>query len=214
MRFFGASGLMVYSALAVVVGNIQVLKATPLPVFPHPVALGTVVFSTLFLCSDILTENYGRKMAQKSVWLGFGAMVFVTVLMLITLSYPTAGEHERFYEAHAAMTILFTPAPAILVASLIAYLIAQMNDIWIFATISRLTSGKLLWLRTLVSTLVGAFIDNFVFSTLAWIVFSPSPLDFKTTFFTYVLGTYMIRVIIAIAGIPFIYISRRVKPKT
>lgn len=210
MRLFGAVGLMLYASIAVIAGNIQALTATQFSFFDHPVALGTVVFSSLFLCSDILTENYGQAKARQSVWLSFTAMLLISVIMILTLAYKpvSGGMFERFQEAHQAISILFIPAPAILTASLIAYVVAQLNDIWIFATISRLTAGRYLWLRTLVSTLVGAFIDNLVFSSLAWVILAPKPLDWHTTFYTYVLGTYIIRCGVAFAGIPFIYISK------
>ena len=210
MRAFGAVGLMVYAPIAVIAGNIQALTATKFSFFAHPVALGTVAFSSLFLCSDILTENYGKSKAQQSVWLAFTGMLLLTIMMLVTLSYPTVsgGIYQRFQTAHDAISILFMPAPAILIASLVAYVVAQLNDIWIFAAISRLTAGKLLWLRTLASTIIGAFIDNLVFSSLAWIILAPNPLDWHTTFYTYVLGTFFIRVGISVVGVPFIYLSR------
>lgn len=205
MRLFGAVGLTVYSALAIIVANIQVQTATYYQFFKEPVALGTIVFSSIFIVSDILTEYYGKAQARKAVWLSFIGMILVTLFMLLTASFkPAAG----FGEAHRAIRVLFLPAPALITASLIAYAIGQLNDIWIFASLSRLTQGKLLWLRTLLATLIGAFLDNLIFSVLAWIIFAPHPLPWTTVFFTYVLGTYILRVFVAGVGIPFVYLAR------
>lgn len=205
MRLYGAIGLMVYSALALIVANLQVQKATMYHFFEEPIALGTVVFSSIFIVSGILTEYYGKDQARKTVWLSFTAMILMTLFMLITIGFKPAN---GFDDAHQAMCTLFIPAPSLIVASLVAYAVGQFNDIWIFATFSRLTTGNLLWLRSFIATLVGAFIDNLIFSVLAWMVFAPYPLPWKTVFFTYVLGTFILRVFVAFIGIPFVYLAR------
>jgi uncharacterized integral membrane protein (TIGR00697 family) len=205
MRLYGAVGLIVYSSVAIIVANLQVQTATTYSFFHEPVALGTIVFSSVFIVSGILTEYYGRAKAQQAVWLSFMAMIVTTFFMLVTVGFkPASG----FSSAHKAMCVLFLPAPALIAASLIAYAAGQLNDIWIFATLSRLTKGKYLWFRSFTATLIGAFLDNLVFSVLAWMVFSSHPLSWKTVFFTYVLGTYLLRVFVAFAGIPFIYLAR------
>ncbi|MBY0501410.1 MAG: queuosine precursor transporter [Alphaproteobacteria bacterium] len=205
MRLYGEIGLVVYNVLALIVANLQVQKATMFRFFDEPVALGTVVFSSIFIVSGILTEYYGKAQAHKTVWLSFTAMVLMTLFMLLTIGFkPASG----FHEAHQAMCTLFIPAPALIVASLMAYVVGQFNDIWIFATLSRLTAGRLLWLRTFIATLVGAFIDSFVFSVLAWMVFAPHPLPWRTVFFTYILGAFVVRIFVALVGIPFLYLAR------
>jgi hypothetical protein len=205
MNRFGATGLVVYSSVAVIIANLQVQTATHYSFFQEPIALGTIVFSSIFMVSGILTEYYGKAKAQQAVWLSFTAMILITFFMLLTIGFKPA---KGFYAAHQAMCVLFLPAPALIAASLIAYAVGQLNDIWIFAMLSRLTRGKYLWLRSFVGTLVGAFLDNLIFSILAWIIFAPHPLSWKTVFFTYVLGTYLLRVFVALVGIPFIYLAR------
>lgn len=205
MRLFGIVGLMVYSTLAVIVANLQVQTATYFKFFHEPIALGTVMFSSIFIVSGILTEYYGKSQARKAVWLSFAGMIIVTFFMVLTLGFSPA---PGFQNAHLAMTVLFLPAPALIVASLMAYVIGQLNDIWIFAALSRLTQKKFLWLRSFLGTIIGAFLDNLIFSILAWIVFAPSPLPWKTVFFTYILGTYILRVFVAVFGIPFVYTAR------
>lgn len=205
MRAFGAAGLMVYSSLAVVAANIQVQKASTFEFFHEPIALGTVVFASIFYVSSILTEYYGKAEAKKAVWLSFTGMILVTVFMFFTLGFKPAVGYQ---ESHNAMCVLFLPAPALLISSLVAYVIGQQNDIWLFTLLSKLTGGKALWFRTFVSTLIAAFLDNLIFSVLAWMVFASHPLPWETVFFTYILGTYIIRLFMALMGIPFLYLAR------
>jgi uncharacterized integral membrane protein (TIGR00697 family) len=205
MRLYGPVGLIVYSTLAVIIANLQVQTAVSSRFFDEPTALGTIVFSSVFIVTGILTEYYGKAHAKKAVWLSFTGMILMTLFMLVTMGFrPAPG----FQTAHQAMCVLFFPAPALLSASLIAYVVGQLNDIWIFTTLSWFTRGKLLWLRSFVATLIGAFLDNLIFSILAWIVFAPHPLPLAKVFLTYVLGNYILRVFVALVGIPFVYLAK------
>ena len=59
LKIFGEVGLYIYTVVAVIVANIQVLKLVKFSFFIDPVALGTILFASTFLCTDILTEFYG-----------------------------------------------------------------------------------------------------------------------------------------------------------
>lgn len=202
-RGFGLQGLYAYNIIATILANIQVLKVAKFGLAPEPVALGTVTFATIFLVSDIITEHYGKKAAQKSVWLSFSAQIIVMVMMLLTLGHsPEVGD-----VGHCAMENLFLPAPRLVVASLTSFVISLLLEIWLFQAISNLTKAKYLWLRTSVSTIFAALIDNVLFSTLAWVILAPTPVSLNTLIFTYILGTYVARLIVALISTPVLYLS-------
>lgn len=219
LRLFGAIGLYVYIAVAVIGANVQVLKAVMFPEYSDPVALGTVLFASTYLATDILTEWYGRAAARRAVWLGFAAFLLWTVVMLLTLGFrpltpAEAGEGMAWaLPYHDAMAMLFLPAPAFFIAGMIAYLTSQFTDIWIYTAVRRLTGDRHLWLRNNGSTMISALVDNTVFSVLAWVVFNPEPIAFEPLLFTYILGTYLLRVVLSIADTPFMYLARRIVPK-
>ena len=96
---------------------------------------------------------------------------------------------------------------------MIAYLISQFFDVWFFGWISKLTKKRFLWLRNNISTMTSSLIDNFIFSIFAWIIFNPNPLNFSTVFFTFILGTYILRLFIALVDTPFVYLSKFLVPK-
>ncbi len=211
-RLYGLAGLYVYLAVAAFCGNLQVLKAAKFSFFPEPIALGTIVFSSTYLCTNIITEHYGTLCARRGVWLSFIAMLMVTTLMTLTLGWaPIAnGSPEvvgRFQTVHEAMHVLFAPAPAIMLASLSAYILSQYNDIGIYRLLQSLTNGRWLWLRSTGAMAVSALVDNTVFSILAWVVFAAKPLDWHTLVFTYILGTFVLRLGIAALNTPFVYLS-------
>jgi queuosine precursor transporter len=205
-RYAGAAGLFTYISIAVFIANIQVLKTASFSFLDFPVALGTVVFSSTFLASDILTEFYGPSIARKAVWVGFGSNLLATLLMLITISINPADTGDPM---HQALTIIFMPIPALFIASLISYLICQQIDIWIFQLVKNLTGGKYLWLRTSLSSAISALLDNVVFSLLAWVVLAAHPVSTHELIYTYILGTYIFRIIVTLLQMPIIYLIRR-----
>jgi len=95
---------------------------------------------------------------------------------------------------------------------MIAYLFSQYFDVWFYEKISKITKKNYLWLRNNISTMISALLDNTVFSLFAWIIFNPDPLDFNTVLFTFILGTYILRIIIAILDTPFIYLAKYFLP--
>ncbi len=213
-RLFGVTGLYVYVALAVIGANLQVLKVVQFSIYADPVALGTILFASTYLCTDILAEHYGRTAALKAVWIGFASLLFFNVIMVLNLGFaPLTPEQAGADMAWALptqehMQALFTPAPAFFAAGMIAYFTSQFHDIWLFRLLSRMTGGRHLWFRNNASTWISALIDNTIFSVLAWVVFAADPIGLGPLVFTFILGTYLLRIIVAALDTPFVYLAR------
>ena len=82
-KLFGEVGLYIYTVIAIIAANIQVLKIVKFSFFEEPIALGTILFASTFLCTDILAEYYGAKSARKNILLGFSGFLLMTILMLL-----------------------------------------------------------------------------------------------------------------------------------
>ena len=208
-RLFDLVGLYVYSAVATVMANIQVLKLMSFNMLVDPVALGTATFSTIFLANDIITEHFGTDAAKRNIWLSFVTQILVTTTMIISIGFrPVEGN-----DAHDAISTLFLPAPRLLIASLMAFVVSQLFNINIFHWLSKLYKEKKLWLRSNVALMTSELVDNIIFSSLAWVILSPNPVSTSTLIYTYILGTYILRVIFALFSTPIIYWSYYFKPR-
>ena len=212
LRFFGAIGVLAYMIVAITATNIQVLKLVSYPWLPDPVAYGTITFATTFLATDILTEYYGKKTAQTSIFIGFASMLIMMLLMVLTLGVQPAHA-PLTVDAQPHMLALFQPAPQLFFASVIAYLSSHLIETTIFAKLSTITHRKLLWVRTNVSTILATTIDNCLFSLFAWIILAENPLPWSTVFHTYIIGTMIMRAVIAILTSPTLYIAKYFLPK-
>lgn len=222
LRLFGPAGMFVYIAIAIVGANIQVLKAVKFAIFSDPTALGTVLMASAYLCTDVLTEYYGRATARRGIWLGFAAMLLMTCMMMLAMGYrpmtpAEAGEAMAWaLPNHDHIMALFLPAPTLLAASMTSYLISQFNDVMVFQKIRAWTGTRHMWLRAGGSTAISALIDNIIFNSLAWVVFpwllGEQPLGLAALIFTYIIGTYWIRLAMAVVEAPFIYLAGRFLP--
>lgn len=84
-------------------------------------------------------------------------------------------------------------------ASMIAYLISQTNDVYLFAFFGKITKGKHKWLRNNLSTMTSQLIDTVIFITIAFWGIVPNLLIM-------IVSQYILKLIIALCDTPFFYI--------
>ncbi len=156
------------------------------------VPAGVIAFSMTFLITDVLSEHWSKKHAQKAVWAGLISNLVFIVLLYIAIIWPSP-----FKDAAEMFNNALGLTPRIILAGIIAYLLSQHHDVWIYNLLKKLTKNKQLWLRNNLSTIISQLIDSVVFITLAFGgVFPVIPLIF---------GQWIVKIIIAILDTPFIY---------
>lgn len=209
-KFFGAPGLVCYCVLSVTIANIQVLKLGTFSYISEPIALGTVIFSTLFTASDLITEHYGAALAKKTIYLTFVMQVFVMLSMVFVIAHPEATLEKS--PVHLGLETLFTPSLRLLMASVIAFTISQHIDISIFEALKKRHGKNLLWLRGNASVLISGIFDTCIFSFLGWIVFAKDPLPISTVLIGFIGFSQLLRALISVLSTPILYMSYRLKP--
>jgi hypothetical protein len=203
-KFFGKTGLFVWSGIAIVIANIQVLETVSL--FGMVATLGNIIYGTSFLITDILSEKYGEKEAQKAVKIGFFCMLAVTLIMQICLLFVPDGSDF----ANPALQTIFSLMPRIMIASLIAYGVSQFHDIFAFNFWKNKTKigKKYLWFRNIVSTSVSQLLDSTIFCLVAFLGVFETPILIEI-----IITTYALKFIIALMDTPFVYWANKITPK-
>lgn len=202
-RYFGKTGLYIWTAIAAIIANIQVVKTVEL--FGFVATLGNIVYGTTFLVTDILSENHGKKEARKAVFVGFASLITMTILMQLAIMFkPDASDFSQ-----EALTTIFSFMPRIVIASLTAYWLSQLHDIWAYHLWkNKFPQKKFLWMRNNFSTMISQLIDSVVFCFIAfWGVFE---LDI---FWSILWTTYIFKWIVAAADTPFLYIAKSLYDK-
>ena len=102
----------------------------------------------------------------------------------------------------------------IFISSLISFFVGQLSDIFIFSSLKKFFRGKYLEVRSFISMATSTFLDNVVFSLLAWIIFSSNPVSWKTLWSTYIFVTYLMRLVIVILCVPLVKLAGLVLGKS
>ena len=167
-RFFGKAGLQVAIATAILLANLQGPKLTV--IFGFQTSMGVIFYSSIFFATDVLSENYGRAEANKAVRMGFVVSIIVLVMLSLALMYQPseriAGDFPR--EVHEAFETILNFTPRFVIGSLLAYLISQSFDVWIFHQIKKRTGEGRLWLRNNLSTMSSQVVDTVLYSLVVW----------------------------------------------
>jgi len=193
-RLWGKKGLYIIIAASIIVANIQVVKTVQL--FGFVATLGNILYGSIFFATDVLSEVYGKKSARRGVWLGFCAMILMTIWMQLALRFiPDASDF-----AQSSMETIFGLMPRIAAGSLVAYLLSQHHDVFAFHYWKAKTKGRYLWLRNCVSTVVSQAIDSMVFCSIAFIGVFP-----WSVWIQILLTTYALKFLVMLFDTPFIY---------
>lgn len=195
----GKSWLLAMIAVNVVLMNIFVIKGMYL--FGFATTGGNVLYASIFLATDILSEHYGEKTARKAVLIGFFASLFFMIMSQIMMKFTPAD----YDIAQGAFQTLFTLTPRIIFASMIAYLASQNLDVWIYHKIKDATKGKHLWLRNNGSTWVAQLVDSVLFTVIAFA-------GVYSDLWQMIVFTYLIKIVVAALDTPFLYLSKKFKP--
>lgn len=199
-KLFGKPGVIAWVAIATVMANI--ITAKNAEIFGLSTAIGTVMFASTFLATDILSECYTKQDAKTAVRLGLFADVILILGTQIALLYkPSAFDY-----ADGAMRTLFALNLRISIASAVMYYVANMADIAIFNRLRQKTGGKKLWLRNNISTILCNCLENFGFIGIAFV----GIYDFKTIL-TIAASTSIIEMMVAFLDTPFLYLSKRIR---
>ncbi|WP_035500690.1 queuosine precursor transporter [Fusobacterium gonidiaformans] len=160
------------------------------------VPAAVVSYGITFLCTDIIGEIWGKKEANKTVKRGLLTQIIATFLILFAIKIPIAPFMSDFQEKFQAV---LGGSLRMTLASLVAYIIAQTNDVFIFHKLKTLNNGKYKWVRNNVSTICSQFLDTSIFITIAFYGVVPD-------LFLVIYSQFFIKVIIALLDTPFFYL--------
>ncbi|MFA7596467.1 MAG: queuosine precursor transporter [Novosphingobium sp.] len=125
---------------------------------------GVLFFPLSYIIGDVLTEVYGYAHARRVIWTGFAALIFMAFMAWVVVALPPAQgwPHQGAYEA------VFGNSWRIVLASITAFWAGEFANSYVLARMKLWTRGKLLWTRTIGSTVVGQGLDSLIFYPLAF----------------------------------------------
>jgi len=176
--------------------------------FSIPLAFdgGTLLFPFVYVLGDVLTEVYGFKTARRVIWTGFAAMA-LTALVFFTLGVLPPEENWESGAGTAAYNAILGGMSygGIVLASLTAYLAGEFSNAAVLSKLKVKMKGRLLFVRTIGSTLVGELLDTVIFVLIA----SAAGVFGWELFWPLVLTNYILKCGIEALVTPFTYWASR-----
>jgi uncharacterized integral membrane protein (TIGR00697 family) len=134
---------------------------------------GILFFPLSYVLGDVLTEVYGFARARRVVWVGFVASIFAATMSFVVVALPP----DPTWTGQSALAEVFGQVPRIFFASIAAFWAGEMANAFVLARLKLLTGGKMLWTRTIGSTVAGQGVDTLIFYPLAfWGIWEPAML--------------------------------------
>ncbi|WP_243543994.1 queuosine precursor transporter [Pseudodesulfovibrio tunisiensis] len=162
-------------------------------VFGLAVPAGVLAYSLTFAVSDAIGEIWGRERAEETVACGFAVLIMATGLAYLSVHWPGAV----FWNGQEAFAKVVGSTPRIVAASLLAYVVSQKHDVWLFHLLRDRMQGRHLWLRNNLSTMCSQFLDSVIFVTVAFYGVMPV-VDI-------IIGQWLVKMLIAACDTPVVY---------
>ena len=207
-KFFGSYGLFAITVFSTITANIEVFILVK--AFGMEQTLGNILFASSFLCTDIASEIYGKKVANKIVNVGICTSLLFMVLTQTWLMYiPSPNDVSA-----ESLRAIFSNTPRMMIVGLLVYAVCQRFDVWMYHKVWEKTDKiskdhkKYLWLRNNGSTMLSQLINSFLFTFGAFY-----GVHNIQTLINIFLSSYIIFLVLAVIDTIFLYWARYINDR-
>lgn len=197
-KLFGKAGLFVWLAISIIMANILAVKLVSL--FTLETTMGSIMFSMTFIVINILNEIYGKKEAYKGIMIGLGSII----VMMVVIGFWILFEPSANDWSDGNLIALFSLNSRITFASLIAFIISQLFNVWIYQGLKR--KYNKIWISNNVSVIISQLFDTIIFLIVAF----AGTYSFNMILNLFI-ARYILKIAIAILDTPIIYIVSKIK---
>lgn len=177
---------------------------------------GVILWPVVFVTTDIINEYFGKEGVKKVSYFTVILIIYVFIaIFFITQLAPAdfwldannKDSSGNYLNISDAFNLIFLQGLWIIAGSLVAFLIGQFLDAYVFHKLRLITGSKKLWLRATGSTVVSQFVDSFVVLIIAFYISGKLPL---AAVISIGIVNYIYKFVIAIAITPLLYVGHAV----
>jgi len=192
-------------ALAIYLASLFAANTLGLKIMPFILGLHVSVavfsFPFVFLTTDVIGEVYGKRMAKLFVLTGFIATALFVIYSFISIALPWDPAAEWVHESY---NTVFGISVRIAIASLIAFAIAEYQDVLSFFFFKATIGAKYFWLRSNLSNLWSQFLDTVIFMVIAFAGVYPTPVLIRI-----IISWWLFKVAMGFVYTPLSYLGLR-----
>lgn len=214
--FIILAGIFITNAVvAEVIGGklitIDTLSLLGINLGSYTLSMGILPWPIVFLTTDLINEYFGRKGVRRLSLLTAALIAYAFVVIMLAMQVPASPFSNV---GDAEFNKVLGQSQLIIVGSIVAFLVGQLVDVFVFWFLRQKTGGKMLWLRATGSTVVSQLIDSFIVLGIAFYIpdlfnFYDKPPEKLMTFSTFIaigFTGYLFKLFIAVVLTPVIYL--------
>ena len=190
--------LLLYCVFMSTITTCLLISAKMSTVGPFTFNVGALTYAILFLITDAVSEVFGRKSANKLIYMGWACYAIVLIFSQLAIYMPVA---DFWQENQAAYQSVIGVVPRIILGSLCSYSVSQYYDIWAFHFFKKITNNRYLWFRNNASTITSQFIDTLIFILIAFYGVIPNDVLLAA-----IVGQFLFKLIVAVIDTPLVYL--------
>ena len=161
-------GMVVVLLCANLIGTAKAVDVTLPLIGLITFGAGNLFFPVSYIFGDVLTEVYGYGRARRAIWAGFAALIFASIMSQVIIAMPPSDGEPFNAVLQPALEVAFGSTWRIALASMVAYWVGDFVNAYVMAKMKLWTRGRLLWTRTIGSTIAGQGVDSLIFYPLAF----------------------------------------------
>jgi len=182
-------------------------------VFQFNLTAGVLLWPAVFIITDVINEYFGKKGVKRITYITIGLIAYVFIILYLVMNLAPADFWLNVYDTDAAGNAfnineafqkVFSQGLNIIIASLIAFLVSQFVDVFVFHRLRRITGKNKIWLRATGSTLVSQLIDSFIVLTIAFYILGPWSIQ---QVLAVGVTNYMYKFVVAVGLTPLLYLA-------
>ncbi|HYF66824.1 MAG TPA: queuosine precursor transporter [Ohtaekwangia sp.] len=172
-EMIGVKIFSVESAIGLNPANLNILGFT----MDFNLTAGVIIWPVVFITTDLINEYFGKPGVRMISYLTVILIAYAFLILVIAIELPPANwwmdannkdGNGNYFNMDFAFSKIFGQGQRIIIGSILAFLLGQLVDVFVFQRLKKLTGSKYLWLRATGSTVISQFIDSFVVLYIAF----------------------------------------------
>lgn len=179
---------------------------------PFMFSAGTLLWPIVFIMTDLINEYFGMRGVRLLSYLAAGLISYAFLMVYLAIQMSPAdfwiGQNQAtgVDDMQIAFANVFGQSNWIIIGSLVAFLIGQVIDAYVFHRVRVWLGEQKVWLRATLSTAVSQLFDSFIVLYIAFVLGPPK--WELALFFEVGTNNYVYKLIMAIVLIPLLYLVR------
>lgn len=174
---------------------------------------GVIIWPAVFITTDIINEYFGKAGVKRVSILTVVLILYAFVVITAVSGLPPApfwvelnstDAQGRPFDIDFAFNSIYRQGLGIIIGSVVAFLVGQFLDAYVFHWLRKYTGSKKIWLRATGSTLVSQLVDSFVVLFVAFFLFGNWPIELVLSV---AVINYLYKFVVAVLLTPLLYVA-------